>query len=616
MRRLKAILISAFHVQICIAIMTKNEPVHQSFEELGDLAVGVVYGHVHTFVNTTETEALVKAQWKTVKSLCDKAKKTLNETKASTELTTKFDNWTKTRLSELNAIVSKVGEVSSNLEEAKVREERQAAIGLAALGITAFGFSLYSEHRLEKLQDSMTQDTETLASFIEISQTEFNRTQENLDLFSAQLEQVKNKVKHTIDEVELLKFQVMVDHHVSEMKRSVETWKNGVYSMLGGKTNPDLIPMQTMKEELDKLEEMAREKGLKPLHQSEPDFYQFSISTKREEDGVRVYIHVPMTRGDILKVYRHLPTPFFDEDEKVIFVVQPESEVLAINKDTGRSITMELAELNRCRRVNRLYYCDHQRVLDRTQQDSCVGAMFAGLSRRVKEICPFYAQVTGDAVTSISHTKFRLFSTAGDVRVYQDCEKDYVTVKNGEDLDLKPGCSGQTPGHWFTATSDLDSDKTVILTPILTNISMVPLGVISGKVRETLIDMGVRNGTTLVNLEKLRQRVLRKRLTVQTHYPWTITTLVLVIVTILTMIVVKMYQRRPLPWPLGMKSGHEPKVRTSQRMSEIPEDLLDEEVASFSDARLELHQDEPAEPLADHSQVTYGPGYRPRLHER
>ena len=212
---------------------------------------------------------------------------------------------------------------------------------------------------------------------------------------------------------------------------------------------------------------MAKKKGLKVLHPARTDLYRFEVTFIKKSEGVRVFLHVPVTKGDVLDVYKHVPIDHLDKVENVVYSIETERDVLAMNQANGKSLAMTLAELNRCRRVNQLYYCDHQRVLDRDQTDSCVGAMFAGIRDSVMEKCPIKIKKVTDIVQAVNHTSFRIVSTKGSIRVYLECHDDYISVGSGEEITLQPGCAAQTQDHWFVATTDLDSAREIIVTPVL-----------------------------------------------------------------------------------------------------------------------------------------------------
>lgn len=491
-----------------------SEFVHQSFEEIGQMAVGVTYGHLHFHINTTAVLATLWDQVRASRALMDFAQGTLGNMSVIEPIQERFLHWREMYMNRMTHLQKETGEIALMVEHprrlyGKKRTTRQAGLGLAAVGVAGFGFALYEKSKLDNLEYTVDNNADALAREIRVTAYEFNQTVRA----EIKLAEMVNETRFIEDEIEkeftLNKFKTEMEHHYTMLRMRVERWREGVMSLSQGMPTADILPVHIIRNEMERLELLAKMRGLRMLHHNEMEYYRFETSTIRKPDGVRLFLHVPLSRAEVLKVYRHVPSPFYDAQEDVVYTVQPEEDVIAFNPVTGSSTTLKLAELNRCRRVNGLYYCEHQRILDRTTDGTCVGAMFSGYREEVKRICKFRVDKVRDVVVALSHEKFRIFTTKKDVRVYRDCEQDYVVVRSGQDIVLKPGCSARTASHWFTATEDLASEKDVVVSPILVNSSVLPMEWARGKVKGTLDEIRIDGNRVLVDLDDIYRQIKR-----------------------------------------------------------------------------------------------------------
>ena len=479
-----------------------DEVIHQSFEQLGQLAVGVSYGHLHAWVKTSMLREQVEEQALTVRRLMNAGLVAIQKWEgeaqddkallAEAKLTSiRYEGWMWSVRTRLNEIVKPTRDVVNLVEDPAHHVTKRQVLGVAAVteATAAFAFAMYNNKRIGNLELAVDQNAETLARVVRTSERLFNHTREDISMLVNRTKLMDRAVTRVTLAEATLAFTVDIDFHVSQLEIRAEKWRRGLISLLQGYVTPELIVPGELRKQLGALEIMAKKKGMKMLHLMETDIYRFEVSFIKKPNGVRIFIHVPITRGDVLDVYKHVPIDHLDSEKGVVYSIETEKDVLALNQATGKSMALSLAELNRCRRVGQLYYCDHQRVLDRDQSNSCVGAMFAGIKDSVLSRCTIRVKLLEDVVQPVNHTTFRIISTKDTVRVYRECQDSYSSVSSGSEITLEPGCAAQTQDHWFAATADVESAREMIITPVLVSSQIPPLN-LSGSVLKSLKDTG------------------------------------------------------------------------------------------------------------------------------
>lgn len=498
--------------------------IRQGFEELGQLAIGVSYGHLHAFIETQKLVDQAQDQAYTIRRLVQAGKDTIDkwekssyeegvEQKANAKVTSiRYQGWLWAVNVKLNELVTPTIDIARMMEDPAHHVDKRQALAVAATveATAAFGFAMYNNKRIGKLETAVDQNAETLARFMKTTTKLFNHTREDISMLLNRTRLMQQAVTQISIDQATEGFMADIDMHLALFEARATKWRRGLLSLLQGRVTPDLIEPKMLELGMKSVEVMAKKRGLKVLHPARTDLYQFEVTVVKKPGGVRVFVHVPVTKGDVLDVYKHVPIDHLDKVKNVVYSIETERDVLAMNQANGKSLAMTLAELNRCRRVNQLYYCDHQRVLDRDQTDSCVGAMFAGIKDSVMQRCPIKIKKVTDIVQAVNHTTFRVVSTKGSVRVYLECEDDYVSIDSGEEITLQPGCAAQTQDHWFVATTDLDSAREIIVTPVLNDGQVRGLN-LTYAMRQTFADNGelVLTAADIQTLADLESQVVR-----------------------------------------------------------------------------------------------------------
>ena len=483
----------------------------QGFEELGLLAGGLSYAHIHTSIAPqkvrTELENDKQKFVSSTQSLIDILP---SENRSHVAHKQTVETWRNRTSKDLDEIINRAMIWEEIFKPETSVDKRQAlvfALGLMGGLTSGFGFSLYSQTKITHLQELAYANTDAILQLVEATDVAFNKTRENEEKLHSQIQQVFNSVKNIERQFKVEEYTRTLSSIVEEIVTSYQNWETGIVGLLQGRASPFLFRPSSLKEQLEILSRRVGEAQHELLHSPLAELYRFEVSMLATADSVKIFVHIPIVSCGVLKVYKLQDTPFFDDKEDVIYKFHTETNVLAINEDHSRSIALSLADINRCRQVTSMYYCDHDLVMNRKPELSCVGAIFVGNKEMIRSRCAVNVERIGDAMQVVNRTAVRIFSTKGKVRVHNTCSSQQGMVSSGTVINLAPGCNIFSEDHWFGSTGDVSSAKEVVTSIVTLDKEILPLKAHEkGRVKRTLRELQ-SEGETTVTFQKIRRRL-------------------------------------------------------------------------------------------------------------
>ena len=107
------------------------------------------------------------------------------------------------------------------------------------------------------------------------------------------------------------------------------------------------------------------------------------------------------------------------------------------------------------------------------------------------------------------------------------------------------------------ATNDLDSEKEIVITPVLANYTMVPLGLANGKVLETLEHLKLIDGRDTAKLEDIKRHISRVKSAKPASLTFWYYLMAFIVVVLIVYVSVNLRKRR-VRWeaPLARSESH------------------------------------------------------------
>ena len=511
-------------VMLALTLAEADEAL-QGFEELGLMAGGLSYAHLETRLYPSKVRAELEKDKSSFDLYTDKLVNTLepgtgerNDTFSA--MRDSVITWKKETGKELVEITERAAIWEEIFKPQTDREKRQAlvfALGLMGGLTSGFGFSLYSQTKITHLQEMAYANTDAILQLVEATEVSFNRTRENERILASKIDKIDQTMKNMAKMFRVQEYTRTVTDIVRSIVLSYQNWEQGIVGLLQGKASPFLFKPDSLREQLEILGRRVGEAQHEVLHSPLAELYRFEVSLLATEEHLRVFVHIPIVSCGVLKVYKLQSTPFFDITENVIYKFHTEKQILAINEDHSRSVSMSLADMNRCRRVTSMYYCDHDLVLNRKPELSCVGAIFVGNKNEIRQRCSINVEKIGDVMQVINRTSVRIFSTKGVIRIHNTCSSQQGVVKSGDVVRLSPGCNVFSQDHWFGSTGDVSSAKDVVTSLVTLDEEILPLKLHEkGKVESTLEQLQ-EEGETSVTFQKIRKKLAEAQKEGQSH---------------------------------------------------------------------------------------------------
>ena len=519
------------------------EPIPQGFEDLGFLAAGLSYCHLHTFINFTKMEGFLDHRLDTLRSYANRSVNYLSPDGLMTVTARRHKMWFNRHIADVKGQKRRVQELRTRLDpEHPRREKRQALLGLGALAATAgLAFNIFEHGRIQQLEARVDELDDAFMQFIDSETGALEAIQKNQERNLKAINKLAQKttqleLEHTVQALEM-----RLDHDYGILTEQVDRLTHVVYHLQQGRIYPGLFDPHTLVEQTEKLAEGLSKMNHQMLHDVRRDAFRFEISFTQGREGVTVFLHVPITSGGVMRLYRMLPAPFFGKDG-LLFTLHAQKEILAINEGHTKSLEMTAGQLAGCRRIGRIHYCDGFRIALKDVSSTCSGAVFAGHRGGIKNKCDIAVSRTGEELVPVNATSFQLLTTQGSIRVEDSCKQIGKVVNNGQLVTLRSGCTGFTHNHWFSATGELTSPTSIIHSPLIVTEAFLEFGDFTfSEMKAEVLDMS----NNAVQAKLIRLKTIRKRLEAsryKTHrLVWNMVTGVLSLMGILAMITLAAY---------------------------------------------------------------------------
>ena len=485
-----------------LAIGLEKPP--QAFEHMGQIACGLSYAHVHTKIYVSmERLDILNAVNEIDREVNQTADKFFNiKTRNATSKGLKA--WWRPQKLHLVEKVLELKAMKNHFveEEVAARRKRQ----LDPLGtIVNFGFELFNANQISELKERLKNDEDRI--YLHSIKTD----REISSKIKKYASEIQNEVRRVVgaqnDYFKTLKLDIIklhIEHMVDKVRKRIEDDINFYYELRMGRLRPSIFDPQDLRKQLKKMESSLKANNLEFLHDAMRDFFRFHLSYNVEGEDLNLFVHVPITSGGKMNLFRMAPVPFFAKDG-LLFTISADKEVLAVNKDHSKSIALNDGKLAACRKVGRLHYCDGLRVARKNIASTCVGAVFSGHKKAIKENCDIAVSKLGEEVLEINRTTFMVMSSNSVVRVQSECRPQGTMIQNQGLVTIKPGCNGFTHKFWFSSGKDFTIPMEVAPSPIELGEDLIDYGQFSLEdIKQFTLDHGVLDHQEQMKMEHLQ----------------------------------------------------------------------------------------------------------------
>ena len=140
----------------------------------------------------------------------------------------------------------------------------------------------------------------------------------------------------------------------------------GMMSLMENRLSPLIVSPEALISAFDHLAANARKHNLLPSNEDPGILFQVPVSTLIDNEGnLYAVVHLPLYSGSTLKLYRHVPAPFFLGNSSVILDVESSAEYLALDTHGLVGKQMTSSEFQLCKKISAVYHCPNMNLLSK-----------------------------------------------------------------------------------------------------------------------------------------------------------------------------------------------------------------------------------------------------------
>ena len=338
----------------------------------------------------------------------------------------------------------------------RVRRQLGELFGLGGMVMAAS--ALYQQ---EELKDMINLQEDKLNGVIEV----LNEDQTRLSINERSIS-ILNETVHSLGVAATImsedlhfeqifdRFQVTMAHHFEETRRVLRGWD----SVLNHQINPDILRFDETNAALTKLKNQMAAEGYEMGINNFVDLFRLDVSHILFPNGTMlVMIHIPGVKFDSnLKLYEYINLPFHlggavinDEGTQVVddvtMIAKPEHKFLGLSDDGSSFRAYTQSEIDRCRVIEDVYFCDLS-IYDKRRELSCLVSLYNEQVERVKRNCVWSFKEPSDYAIQLDENNFLIYhATEEEARLSCDDDLAVRSIAGLVQVYVPPHCRLWTP---------------------------------------------------------------------------------------------------------------------------------------------------------------------------
>ena len=163
--------------------------------------------------------------------------------------------------------------------------------------------------------------------------------------------------------------QAMIVAEVDRLSRifvsETSMFLTGMQALLDNNFSPLLVDPEQLQSAYNEIVDKAKEVNLAPITGDADLIFQSEVSVLgTTEDDLICIIHIPLYSGELMNLFRYVPAPFLLQDG-LTATIRSEKSYLALDPSGTLGKELSEAEMTRCKRINRVYHCGNENVLQK-----------------------------------------------------------------------------------------------------------------------------------------------------------------------------------------------------------------------------------------------------------
>ena len=243
----------------------------------------------------------------------------------------------------------------------------------------------------------------------------------------------------------------------------------GLQALLHNQFSPLLVDPEKVQSAYDEVVDKAKEANLKPLTEDSDLIFQSEVSVMGTADGDLVcIIHIPLYSGELMNLFRYVPAPFLLQDG-LTTTIRSDKSYLALDPSGTLGKELSEAEIFRCKRINRIYHCGNENVMQKNLSQLCLFNLYKQRMKEIERFCDVTVSEVASHAVQLSGNQFRILVSRPTQLTIACLEGAKVkTIQGISLLTLTKECpKANTPDHFFVRNPHIISSQELIPLPLV-----------------------------------------------------------------------------------------------------------------------------------------------------
>jgi len=246
-----------------------------------------------------------------------------------------------------------------------------------------------------------------------------------------------NALKDTFDTTMLL---TRLRTHYSKLSGLIDKHEKLLQALQTRRLSTTYLPKDQIDALFIQAQRRAKTLGCSLLLTSPSHITQIEVSHFFNGTHLNLILHMPIApHNSIMRLYKLHPFPLpFANDTFLIPDVR--DDVLAVSNTNIRfSSQLSTLELQSCNRINKIYLCERNGVMNKFPEDTCLGALYHQKFDLAKRICHFHVEPAKEFIYQLLNNWFLIYVTSPQTVPITCMDKD----KTHFEWHLKTGITRQ-----------------------------------------------------------------------------------------------------------------------------------------------------------------------------
>lgn len=360
-----------------------------------------------------------------------------------------------------------------------IRDKRQLVIGagiaiggLIVSGLVALGSYLFSDSTVATFNMD-TGPTQHVMEVVQDHESRLSIDHRSITLLNNAINITNFNMKRIADRMDHLENLVQLATIYQVYRDEVYRIIDGLQAVAQHRLSAHLVHMPVVKYYLLKLQERMEQYGYDlGINRPEEVFTLSASYLVYKNMTLDIITHIPAyRREDTLAVYRYVPMPFAIRDKENEVAVLPtlSEQYLALNDDLSVMRILTPDQLEACKKLAGVYYCNNFNFLDRRTTTTCLFNLFMADSKAVRRNCDMEIAPKRDMLMQVAPTNYLYFAAEGQlltrrcpIRGSNQFMRSAEYITGLRRVNVPAGCKVKTASYEFEGGYSMVTDPMVM----------------------------------------------------------------------------------------------------------------------------------------------------------